>query len=150
MNNKIIAGIDPGKKGAVAVIGKDHSIIVKSLTWTGRDIELDPLADILSGVDLVALEDVDCGAVLSRKSAMTFGDGFGSLRTLLRAWHIPFILVKPNIWKRTVLIGLRKGKDASVLYCQRKYPQLNLKKTDDGLADAICIAEYAAKQENGK
>ena len=149
-NNKTIAGIDPGKKGAVAVISKDHSIIVKSITWIDNDIDLDPLADILCGVDLVALEKVSAFPLMGKVACFAFGDGYGQLRAVLRAWHISYVLVPPKRWRAAILDGLPKGKEASVLYCQRKYPHLNIRKTQDGLADAICIAEYAVKQENGK
>lgn len=70
------------------------------------------------------------------------------------ALGLPFVLVRPMEWKKVVLIGMNwKGsKEASVQYVQQRYLDISLLPTprcripSDGLADAICLAEYGRQK----
>lgn len=153
---KIIAGIDPGKQGGVAVMNGD-GVYVWPLEWHDDELDLDSLADHLCGVEFVALELVGPVAVFNPKtkrrsytaSNFTFGEGWGQIKAALRAWHIPFVLVPPKTWMKATT-GLTKEKKPSVRYCMDKYPALNLKKSKDGLTDALCICEWARQQQRGE
>ena len=54
-------------------------------------------------------------------------------------------------WKKTVLAGTAKDKDAAIEYCRRAFPQVSLlpgprcRKPHDGMADALCLLEYGRR-----
>ena len=81
-------------------------------------------------------------------SASTFrlGEGFGQLQGLCCGIDRSYSLVRPQEWKKAMLVGYDKSdKNSSVLYVQRRWPSLNLngnKKQRQGQADAICMALY--------
>jgi crossover junction endodeoxyribonuclease RuvC len=62
---------------------------------------------------------------------------------------LSFIVVDSRKWKNRVLIGTTKDKQAAIDYCLSKFPDISLlatprsRKHHDGIADAICISEYA-------
>jgi crossover junction endodeoxyribonuclease RuvC len=79
----------------------------------------------------------------------TFGFVTGALHGILAALGIPIYMVTPQAWKKVILAGTPKDKLASIEYCTRVYPYVDLHATPrsttmhNGIADAICIAAYA-------
>ena len=73
--------------------------------------------------------------------------GYGILLGILGALKISTVRVTPQAWKKAILAGTKKDKDAAIEYVNMKYPDFELilprcRKPHDGMADAICIAEY--------
>ena len=71
----------------------------------------------------------------------------GDLLGILEALGIPYRLVTPQAWKKTVLAGTTKDKSAAVQFCRRAFPGVSLtpgrkRVPHDGMADALCLAEY--------
>jgi len=153
----IIIGIDPGKKGGIAVY-QDNKWEVHMMPLSGKDINEKALDEIffdiygrMSGNDqktaMAYLEKVHAMPGQGVTSMFTFGMGYGILRGILTANWIPYQLVTPQAWKKVVLAGLSKEKTESCNYVLRKYPEIELmpgrKRVPDlGIADAVCIAEY--------
>jgi crossover junction endodeoxyribonuclease RuvC len=87
-------------------------------------------------------------------SMFKFGFVTGILHGIIRTFGIPLYVVTPQIWKKEILQGTDKSKQAAIDYCLRAYPNVKLFRTersrtyDDGMADALCIAEYAKRQSN--
>ncbi len=144
-------GIDPGLKGGLAYINEDGSSAAFQMPVTAKEIDGHALTEQLKAlgpITLAVIEKVHAMPGQGVTSMFKFGKGFGQLIGTLQALEIPFIEVTPQAWKTKILKGTKKDKDAAINYAKNKYPTINLKpgrcRTDqDGLADAICIAEYA-------
>jgi len=76
---------------------------------------------------------------------------------LLEALEIPYQLVSARTWQKSMLAGTSGAdtKQRSILAAGRLFPGVNLKrsararKADDGIADALLLAEYARRTKNG-
>jgi crossover junction endodeoxyribonuclease RuvC len=163
----IYLGIDPGLDGAVAAIsgnpGDLPPWIVALDTPTAKDgtkrryLVADMrqmLVKLLGGTNGAAL--CDAYAAIERvhsmpkqgvASSFTFGEGFGLWQGVLTGLGIPFDLVTPQRWKKTLLDGASKEKDASRIRAQQLFPTVDLKlKKHHGRADALLIAEWRRRQ----
>ena len=150
-------GIDPGKNGGIAVID-GHGITAEVMPLhPDGEINVVSLQEFFVCLEepIAAVEKVGAMPKQGVVSTFTFGKGYGKVLACLEMLGIPYVLVTPQAWKKTVLEGLNwKGnKKASIEYCQRRYPQLDLlatprsKVAHDGMADALCIAEYVRRTE---
>ena len=149
----VYIGIDPGKSGAMAIITQPAA---------GVDVRLGPFAEQdYKNVARIA-RDVAVGCVVERVTAMpkqgvtsmfNFGVNFGFIQGLLTAYGIPFELVSPAKWKRE--FGVTSDKNTSIAVAQRLFPGVSLlrtercKKPDDGIAEALLMAEYARRKMGG-
>ncbi|MGJ8524317.1 hypothetical protein LMG33818_000025 [Halomonadaceae bacterium LMG 33818] len=143
----MIVGIDPGKSGAIAAIGeKSHA---EKIPLSGKEIDGALIARLLSELnpDVVILEKVGAMPGQGVTSMFSFGKGFGIVIGVLEALSIPYRIVTPQAWKKCVLAGTSKDKDAAINFVRRAYPDVELvparcRKPHDGIADAVCLAEY--------
>ncbi len=77
-----------------------------------------------------------------------FGDGFGYIRGLVDAFKIKRVMVRPQLWQKGIagVNGEKTArKNALKEHAARTFPaipRVTLK-----TADALCIADYAYKQE---
>jgi len=84
-------------------------------------------------------------------SSFNFGRGYGMLEGMCTTLCFPTQLVRPQAWKKLVLAGTQKDKSAAIQFVKRQYPGVRLRATDrcttdhDGMADAICLAEYGRR-----
>ena len=82
-------------------------------------------------------------------SMFRFGEGYGFLQGICAGLRIPFSLIHPVTWKRIICHGIPKGKASGILVAQRLWPTANILdekgKHHDGIADALCIAEYGRR-----
>lgn len=173
MKNKIIIGIDPGLSGGFAVIGnpsyqrpnvKPMPIITS--TKGKRTTKLLDLPVIVGWMRawihdynvMVFIEKVHAMPKQGVSSTFKFGQGYGQLQGICAALSVGYSLVTPQAWTKKILAGYdTTGKNKpSVEYVKAKYPMLSLlatersKKPHDGMADAICIAEYGWRLEGGQ
>ena len=155
----IFCGIDPGQKGAIAIIN-NGVVSLYVMPVVDKEIDVARIVAILNSFDgdkIVAIEKVHSMPKNGCKSSFTFGKGFGKILGMLETMMIPHVLVTPQKWKKVVLEGLnwKKRKEASIEYCKARYPHTSLlatkcsRKDHDGLADALCIAKYAWMTEGG-
>ena len=153
---KTYIGIDPGKGGGLAMI-VDYKIAAISPMPLSGDNMIDGLliaewikTQRVNWDDVLAcVEKVSAMPGQGVKSMFTFGYGVGVIHGTLSTMGIPYVLVTPQAWKKDILAGTLKDKNAAVEYCTRMYPYVSLiqprcKKANDGIAEAICIAVYAS------
>lgn len=82
-------------------------------------------------------------------SSFTFGEKFGWLQGVLEAYAVPYILTRPQKWKKE--FGCTSDKNTSIEVCKRLFPGVSLKRTerckkdDDGFAEALLMALYAKR-----
>jgi crossover junction endodeoxyribonuclease RuvC len=81
----------------------------------------------------------------------TFGKGYGEVIGVLTTLGIHIRYVEPRAWKEAILQGTEKDKEAAIAWCRANYPNVNLLMTPrarvphDGVADALCLCEYARR-----
>lgn len=147
-------GIDPGHSGGVVLLSSAlHEGF--PLPMGGKSIAGAQLASILRvwndfvGIDLVAVEDVHSRPGEGVNSPFTFGRGFGRIEGVLQCLGLSYQLVKPQAWKRVILKGTARDKKAAIDFVRGRYPTIDLlpgqkRVPHDGIADAACIAAWAA------
>jgi crossover junction endodeoxyribonuclease RuvC len=145
----IVVGIDPGLRGGVCVLGPDPLAV--PMPVTGGQIDGRELAVLLSGASMVAIEHAQAMPRQGVASTFRYGTGFGILLGVCEAIGVPYRLVRPQAWQ-SVVIGAGKGdtKARSIAHVHRTYPWVDLtpgktRVAHDGIADAVCIAEWAKK-----
>jgi crossover junction endodeoxyribonuclease RuvC len=153
-------GIDPGKTGGVACVNEKWEVQATPMPMAGDDIRVTALLSFIQFFNrpntavAVCIEKVHAMPGQGVSSMFNFGKGFGMVLGALQAYCIPVSLVAPPAWKKAVLAGLPHDKEGAVAYVTRRYPGFNLvlpkcRKPHDGMADAVCIAEYALRQAWG-
>ena len=143
----IYIGIDPGKKGAMAVI--DGSSI--AITAFDEAAYNETLKEITAkdAPAVCCLEHVGAMPGQGVTSMFSFGDNFGFIRGLLSAHGVPYELVRPQKWKKEY--SITADKNAAVSVCVRLFPGVSLlptsrcRKPSDGYAEALLMAEYARR-----
>lgn len=148
----IFLGIDPGKSGAIAII------------YENGDAEVAPydeaaLVDIIHKIKIsekpvrCCLERVNSMPKQGVVSTFTFGVNFGFIQGALTTGGIPFELVAPQKWKKE--FGVTADKNLSIDVAKRLFPSVSLKRTErsykdnDGIAEALLMAEYARRKMGG-
>jgi crossover junction endodeoxyribonuclease RuvC len=166
----VVIGIDPGISGGISVIDKDTGIPIsgKPMPVTkSKKNSIDPngLASLLSQYDggyvcdekvyvvlLVIIEQVHSMPKQGVASVFSFGRSLGIIEGVVGTLGLPYQFVTPQRWKKVVLDGFaNKDKNDSIAYCNRRWPGFDLKATErsrkshDGIADALCMAEYGRR-----
>jgi hypothetical protein len=78
--------------------------------------------------------------------------GFGELRGILMSHDIVIESPIPQLWKKVVLPGTNKDKEAAIAFTNRRLPGAlpkagpKSKKYHDGIADAFCLCWYGIKE----
>ncbi len=154
-----VLGCDPGLSGGIAVLYSDHTANAIPIPATEGDIDV---AHLIRWIKLIKTEDkliayieaVHAMPGQGVSSMFKFGFVTGILHGVLRTLGIPLKLVTPQAWKKQILAGTAKDKQAAIDYCLRTYPNVNLLATErskvyhSGMADALCVAEYGYQKEN--
>ena len=150
-------GIDPGLRGGVAALDAAGATVgAWSMPVAGGEVHAAGLADLLRSlrcldghqdIGRVSLEKVSAMPKQGVSSTFRFGTGWGMVRGVCAALGIPVVLVPPPVWKKRVLLGLPHDKAGAVQFCTSRWPTTDLilpgcRVPHDGLADALCLAEY--------
>ena len=144
----IYIGVDPGKKGGVAVIDGDG---VEVYAWDDQTFVNVMAATMNKGKCIAAVEKVGAMPGQGVSSMFSFGQSFGFILGVLTAFGIGYQLVPPTLWKREFGL-LHTEKQASVDVAKRLFPSVSLlptercRKESDGMADALCLCEYARRK----
>jgi crossover junction endodeoxyribonuclease RuvC len=151
---KIYVGIDPGLKGGIAVITEG---ILTSLLPMPGEAGLREFLQSLSEAGktippMVVLEKSQPMPKQGVSSVFSYGVGYGIILGMLIYGRIPYHLVRPAVWKSTMLAGEpdKKDKGTSIRVVERIFPDVELvprgcRKPADGLAEALLMAEYGRR-----
>jgi hypothetical protein len=175
MNNpsRMIIGIDPGLSGAIGVIKPNGNevIDIPVLEIEGSKVRSksgEMKRKIKHVYDITAINQIfinlkttaismgcNIEAWLEKSQAMpdqggvsnfNYGVGFGILQTVLICNKTPMNLVHPVSWKKKIMFGQGKEKDAAVYKASQLFPELTFRGPRgglmDGRAEAMLIAEY--------
>ena len=146
---QMIVGIDPGQKGGIAFLEREV-VDAHPMILAGKELDVAAITDLFLHYRSVSLAIVEkCHSMPGQGSVSTFkfGKGYGILLGIVGALAIPVRLVTPQAWKKIILAGTKKDKNAAIEYVRMRYPTVELipkgcRKPHDGMADAICLAEY--------
>ena len=144
----IYIGIDPGKKGAMAIFDTDNDRI-RIYPFDAETYRL-RLMLIEGQPSMCCLEHVSAMPGQGVVSMFTFGENFGLIQGLLTAFGIPYELVRPQKWKKEFSITADKNQAIDV--CKRLFPNAILKRSerckvdDSNFAEALLMAEYARRK----
>ena len=152
----IYLAIDPGLHGGLAWLTPDGAFaeatpLLKAEGKNEYDVKtmwlhLDGMRR--EGPTFAILEKVHAMPKQGVSSTFKFGYGFGLWVALLTAAEIPFELVSPQAWKKVMLADTPKDKLAALVTARRLFPTVDLhRKADDGLAEALLMAEYGRRQQ---
>lgn len=154
----MILGVDPGREGALALIGETVKTVPLKIL-DGR-LDLHWLAAWLRfhpEIKMVGLEEVHAVFGSSAGATFSFGWGLGAIQGVLSTLHLPYRLIPPKVWQKTLGIThepktppkLRKEKNLAV--CKKLFPAVNLLATERskvphmGIVDALLISEYTRR-----
>lgn len=141
-------GVDPGKKGAFAIISDDGKAHVD--IWDEERF-IYCMKRVSDRRVVAAVEKVGAMPGQGVTSMFSFGQSYGFIMGVLRALGISYQLVPPAVWKREFGL-LRADKQASIETCKQLFPGVSLlpgeqcRKDSDGMAEALLIALYAQRK----
>jgi len=149
----MVVGIDPGIKGALAILNKNGFAEAFPMPMVGKAIDIILIADWLrnfqtyDGIQLAICEKARGMPGQGITSTCTFCRGYGIILGILGTLKIPVVEITSQRWKKKILAGTKRDKYAAIEYVRKRYPKIDLKpgrkkKPHDGIADSICIAEY--------
>ena len=151
---RIAVGIDPGKDGAMAIIGlRSDPVLVPFDERNYRDWLSKLALATRNGQDgrvSCVVEHVGAMPGQGVTSCFSFGQNFGFILGLLTAFCHPYELVRPAKWKKE--FSCTKDKNTSVEVAKRLFPGVSLRRTErctkdhDGIAEALLMAEYAKRR----
>ena len=150
-NEKVFVSIDPGIKGAVAVIDTENTLL--------ELIDYSPnLADDLTqikakySVKMIVVEKVSAMRGQGVTSMFSFGIKVGEIHGILNTLGLPYVEVRPQEWMKG--LGLPKDKKQRKIkiseIASRMFPSAELYGSrgglKDGRSDALMIAAYCKKE----
>lgn len=144
----IVAGIDPGLTGAIALAG-DGYLAVEDMPVMGSGRQKVVNGAALTGTlkgwrpDVAVIERVHAMPKQGVVSSFRFGQALGTVEGIVLGLGISVRYVTPQTWKKH--FHLSSDKEMSRMAAIRFYPriadQLSRKK-DDGRAEALLIARW--------
>jgi Holliday junction resolvasome RuvABC endonuclease subunit len=143
-------GIDPGQAGGIAVID-EHGKLYDHVPMPDTRKGMSDLLRNLEGRNVVAVvESVHSMPKQGVASTFKFGKGYGTLLGICTALDFKLLEPTPQAWKKAMLVGTDKSKNASIQVCENLFPtailvQPRCRKPHDGVAEAILLAEYGRK-----
>lgn len=148
----VILGIDPGKSGALAAMhmNEKNQILRIQIVPFEEMAYRDVLSECAGSGSICCLEKVNAMPGQGVVSMFNFGHNLGFIEGLLQAYKIPYQLVRPQTWKKE--FSITGDKQTSIDMCKKLFPGVNLlatprsKKENDGMAEALLLAEYARRK----
>ena len=166
----LFVGVDPGKRGAMAAIEGDPSSpvyverlpipIIKGKKGHSRDeYDLAAIRDLLLrwGRSRGCFVTVEKSQPMPREKGghlANFQAGVSrGWEWMLTALYVPYQLVHPKTWQKVMHAGTpgEDTKQKSIMAAQRLFPHIELRRTprskllDDGIAEALLLAEYGRR-----
>ncbi len=158
----LILGVDPGLSGAFGLYNPKSGMPAGVWDMPTKDYkgkkELDlafmayQIEAFALRIALAVIEDVHSMPNQGVASTFKFGVSKGVVMGMLAGFHIPIVLIRPEVWKPS--LGLSRNKNESRALATKLFPSHGLhfsRHKDDGRAEAILLALFAARNlKNGK
>ena len=172
---KTYIGIDPGQKGAIAIIDvmgthcNDQIVIHDMPLLPDKEIDSYKLKEYLLSSNpknihpwFCILEKAQAMPLQSSNAGFTYGVGYGEIKSVLKILEIPYMEIRPQIWKKHFSLSKAKkdtvakkaaqkaaAKKQAVAKAMSLFP--SIPKEDfygpegglkDGRAEALLMAEF--------
>jgi len=148
----VCIGLDPGLAGALAVLADDGGLMavhdtptltLRTTRGAKQEYDLPGMAALLrhySGPGVqVLIEESQAMPGQGTRSMFTIGLGFGVWLGMLGALGLPYMRIRPHVWKRS--LGLTRDKEQAQLRAMQLFPSADLRrKKDHGSAEALLLA----------
>ena len=147
----VFIGIDPGVSPAVAALDDKGSLLwMKDIpaieTGKGKtkknEMNGGAIRDALVGADHVFIEKAQTMPDQGIASTGKYMKGAGIIEGICIGLQIPYDLISPVTWKKAMMAGMQRGKEASLLRVQQLYPGAVKLKKDNHKAEALLICLY--------
>ena len=156
LTDKIYVGIDPGAKGAIAIIYPSGTVVIDDMPTVEDFVKTHDGVSFGFDTDCrVAIEQVHPLPGQSCIASFTYGENFLLAKLIGMCYNIHPIMVSPQRWKK--YYGLKKEpgetkteyKRKSVDKARELFPQCAdlLKYSKDGRAEALLIANWLREQD---
>jgi hypothetical protein len=145
MNGRIM-GIDPGKSGGIAVIGRDYAAAYPMPDTVGDLTDLLREIAATCGIITAYLERVHSSPQMGVVSAFTFGRGLGNIEATCQCLGIRLEWISPAVWQREMACLSKGDKNVTKRRAQELFPA---QKVTHKIADALLIAEYGRRKQGG-
>lgn len=157
--SNVYVGIDPGLSGSVATITKDNIIVADvptimtktSTKKNKRQYDVVGMVSLLRDLpinSIIGLEKIHSMPGQGVASTFSTGEGYGIWKGIIAALGFSLVLITPQAWKKAMMNGMGKGKEADRLRAIEMFPELHDKlrlKSHHNRADALLIAEYTRR-----
>lgn len=153
----IVAGIDPGKTGALAIVYPDGAVLVydvPTVKLKGKDTpawsdwrQKWAVALEFAAPDMIVIEMVAARPGQGVTSMFTFGRALGFIHAIAAGAAVPVHFVTPTVWKGKLGL-LNSDKGASREKARTLHPRHAChfeRVKDDGRAEAVLLAHYGRK-----
>lgn len=140
-------GIDPGKKGALAVLDSEE-MKVDVIDMPDTTAALHEWIAALPIIKLAVLEKPMIGMVAGPRQIATTFENYGVLRGAVQWRDLPFVEIAPAKWKAALDLT-KQDKAASRQRASQLFPdQADLFKRvkDDGRAEAVLLAWWGSQK----
>ncbi len=159
-------GVDLGLSGGIVILDENqrviHKYVMPIIKIKGKsEYDIKTIVQILQGIAIpAAIDDIKVYAVLEKshvrpisgkRACFTNGFGYGLMQGILESIGISYEIVKPQTWMKELEID-SKDKKGSILFCQRKWPDVDWRATErctkvhDGLTDGAGLALYCYRR----
>ena len=147
--SKAYVGIDPGKTGAIGVLGSVWGPLVWDVPMINGDYNFYEMWKLLGGVILhysatyLTLEKQQAMPKQGVSSTFATGRGYGAWEALCWITTPDFEIVSPRVWKKK--LGLSSDKEESRELAIKLYPSMQdqlKRKKDHNRAEALLLAHY--------
>lgn len=150
---KYVVGIDPGARGAIAIVDKKTKEVVSLIDMPTEDEEYvslictneDTWRESRDSFD-VYLESVHALPRQSTVAGFTFGKNVGKAELLSISYNKEVTKVSPQRWKK--YFNLNRDKKESVYLARKLFPSVSdkLLVSKDGRAEALLLAYYGIEE----
>ena len=151
---KTVIGIDPGVHGGIVLLNGEDGEVISILPIPKTEDELKEhlhsikvLQDIF-GPGPAYIEKVGYMRGDGGKGAFTFGKIYGELRMGVKMLGIEVRDVYPAVWQSHLSCLSGGDKNVTKRKAQELFPQV--RKITHAVADALLIAEYGRRMEEGR
>lgn len=154
-------GVDIGKNGGVVIIDGTQIDLYK-MPLIGNQIDIKELNNLVNYTNsVVVFEKLNSIFGTTKNTAFSMGHQVGILETICVLNNLPFVEIPAKTWQKEMFQGVSEVKKAdgkrntkamAEIAATRLFPNVSLKtssrqtKNQDGVIDALLIAEYAKRK----
>lgn len=160
----LYVGVDIGLDGAISVLNDKqkvrHMFPMNVIKGKKTNYDIPAIVKIFETLKehdelFVVIEKPIPRPIISCNANFMLGGGLFLFEAIMVALRISYQIITARTWQKDILKGLPKDtKTASIMFCKRKWPDVNLKKTvrskkdHDGISDSILLALFGFKLNN--